>query len=922
MTPEVRSVPSVAWPKSAASAAPLAESVPPDPSDRATLGQKSNRTPASLAQPVQGRAETGPQAQPETGPQAQPETGPQAQPETGPQAQAETSPQAQASSAASAPEDLWPLKLRLAERALALPEIAANQNLDKWAQSADPVTARYAGIRRAEAFSGPQNRLEELIARYGPVDGPTARLEHALHGKFSLEVVEPALLALSQGLAQKEPGPKTLPVLAAIASKALRTEGGEDFGQRAMSLLRNHAHVEGDLESALRRGPVPVVNRQVVLGPEPTASPQHKEQALEILSSMKMLREPIGADRLEEMNSPELAKAVVETVTLGHPTDEQILGMGLLLREATKRPALAALFQPHEAPLLKAAPRLQAMAHRGRGVAYLVTELIGFLKSPMDEATTRAQVDASLACSDHDSLKWIVTPRLTDLVARQPEMASVVGSSLLDSFQSRVPDTTDCSVLSSALTRGWKPDPLQRDTILSFLLPPLPDESGLQLTRYSYCGPMLSLAPKLGDLDGVVLPGPKGELLPYREALLEHLLVSEGDEKAFILDGRAEPTLGGGFEGKQALFELIAPEPDPALERRLLSALPEQLPTNLFQATHEVRNHLAILASIPLTPETRARLDAQLQACLPVEQMHFESLVKDERERQIEATRPHLTSPDLTTRLAGAERMVELCVLRGILQDQPPPAEMEPVRAAQASLAVLSESDRKQVAGWLSNRMVEAESLDELTPRQLADFMLAAPLVSVDETLERRMRAIAALDSKTMPAYNAREHLGTHLASLDHDQLRKGVPDSQVVSLMERLEKLRNWQMPEDFQAWAEGARGWSGELIERYGTDHLEEAYGAFQDLVGTGKPEEEWETLRTILTRIEMTSLMGPETRPPDLLGKALEIWRESRDRCDLDAVLQERGLVTPKSGGGVVETGNMVNVGGIPMRRRASR
>jgi hypothetical protein len=891
VTPELRPVQAVAWQKPAASAAPLAESLPPDPSDQATLGQPTGRT----ATPGQTTGQPTSQTSSVTPGPAQPEA-------------VLHHPKAEE-------VDLWPLKLRLAERAVALPEIAANQNLEKWAESSDPVTARCAGIRLADRFKGPENRLEELIARHGPVEGPTTRLEYPLHGKFSLEVAEPALLALTRGLADQSPSPRSLSVLAALASKALRTEGAEDFSQRAISLLRDHVKVEGDLESALREGPVPVVDGQIVLGPERTASPEHRQLALDVLNSMELLGDSKGADQLEDLKSPDVARAVVEEITLGQPADDQILGMGLLLREATKRPALAALFQPHEAALLTAAPRFQAMAHRGRGVANFVEQLIPFLKSPMDEATGRAHADALLACSDTDAINWPVNYALTALLEKQPELAGAVGSSIIDSFQSRFPGSTDSNILNTALSQGWKPTPLQRDLLLSFMVPPLPTEAGLQITRYSYCDVVLNLAPKLGDLDGVVLPGPKGELLPCREALLEHLLVSQGDENQFILGYRDDQ-----FKGKACLFQLIAPEPDPALEKRLLSGLPEQLPLDLSKASHEARNHLAILASIPLTPETRGRLDELLRNSLPAEQIHFEGLVKEDRERQIEAARAHLTSPDLTTRLEGAERMVELCVLRGVMQDQPPPAGMEPVGAAQASLATLSDTDQKLVATWLSNRMAETKSLDELTPRQLADFMLATPLAHLDATLESRLRAIAAVESKGMPAYHVREHLATHLTSMDHDRLRKGVADAEVPGMMQRLEKMQHWQMPEDFQAWAEGARGWSGELVGRYGADHQEDAYTAFYELVGTGKPEEQWQTLKTILTRVEASALMEQQARP-ELLGKALEIWRESRDRGDLDGVLEERGFGPPKSGGGVVERGGMVHVGGMVVRRRTS-
>lgn len=829
------------------------------------------------------------------------------------------------------PADLWPLKLRLAERASAMPEIVSGTGAHKWAESPDPVT-RYLARRTLSNVHG-GNRLEELCVLHGPVEGASQRIDwEARSSGFDAERVQLTLDRLESAL-QKEPAtPAALRSLMLLAHKHLRRSREElapdlrekepveldrSLAARACDLLRRYGQVEGELEATLLEGPVPVRGLRLELeAAPPSTSAEVRTAARQILEQIPLLNERKGVKRLEVLaetmpeQAAEVARALVEELTAGRPSDEDLSAMARLISDSRKSPRLDQLFQPHHQALEQVPDRAEALGIEGRGILDFCSALWEI--SPPDPEQVTAQVGAILNNTSHDGLNWGVRDLLT-LMRKQPQLAPVIAAETLRQRQASYPDTAHFAIFETALKAGWKPDPLQKDWLTSWMVPQGAKQGELNLTRYTFTAPALRLARSL-DLDGLMLADPKGQLVPYREALLAHLLDSDKMEQSFI------PGAKNCWEGSADCFALLAPEPDPALEKRLLDPIASGLAGagSLIECDARTRNHLAVLASIPLTPETKARLGELLQASLPYSQAWFEPLVEEARNRVLEQAMAGLQSGDLQERLAAASICVQHTVHRGNTQEQRDPFELPPLRAALAMLNDLSEADRAQVRLWLGSRLTGQESLEKLSNEHLADFVLALPLAQGAPELEDRMRALAAPESRQPTIYQVRSNAHDHFEQLDRERLRQGVEPERACALLARIEQTQGYVSDEVVESWAEGASGWGGELVERFGPQHRSEAMAAFTELVGAGQPEQQWHTLQGILTRVELAGLLR-EKSDAERFQRGLEVWRTARGSGDVEQALREHGVVSEQAGSGVLESSSFVAFGGALVRRR---
>ncbi len=830
-----------------------------------------------------------------------------------------------------APADLWPLKLRLAERASAMPEIVSGTGADRWAESSDPVT-RYLA-RRALSDGHAGNRLEELCVLYGPVEGSRQRIDwEARFSGFDSERIQLALDRLEGGLQEEPATPAALRSLMLLACKHLRRSREEltpeqrekepaeldrSLAARACDLLRRYGQVEGDLEAALLEGPVPVRGLKLELdSAPPSTSAEASTAAGQILKQIPVLNERKGVKRLEFLaetmpeQAAEVALALVEKLTAGRPSDEDLSAMARLLSDSRKIPGLARLFEPHQHSLEQVPGRAEALGLQGRGILDFCAALWEI--RPPDQEQVTAQLSAILNNTSHDGLNWGVREVLT-LMERQPQLAPAIAGETLRQRQTSYPDTAHFAIFGSALKAGWKPDPLEKDWLTSWMVPAGSQRGELSLIRYTFTAPALNLARSL-DLDSLVLADPKGELVPYRQALLAHLLESDKMEQSFI------PGAKNCWEGAADCFALLAPEPDPALEKRLLDPIAPALATagRLLDCDAQTRNHLAVLASIPLTPETKARLNELLKGSLPYSQASFEPLVEGARNQVLEQAMAGLKSGDLQERLAAASSCVQYTVQRGDTQEQRDPGELPPHKAALAMVNALPEADRAQVRIWLGSRLAGQESLEKLSNEQLADFVLAVQLARQDPQLEERLRAIAAPESRQLTCFNVRSYAHDHFEQLDRERLSQGVEPEQACALLARIEQTQGFVSVEVEECWARGASGWAGELVERFGPQHRSEARAALTELVGAGQSEQQWHTLQGILTRVELAGLLR-EKSDAERFQRGLEIWRTARESGDVEQALREHGVVSEPAGSGVLESNSFVAFGGALVRRK---
>lgn len=829
------------------------------------------------------------------------------------------------------PDDLWPLKLRLAERASAMPEIVSGTGAHRWAESSDPVTRYLARRALSGGYAG--NRLEELCQLYGPVEGSRQRIDwEARSSDFDQERIQLALDRLEGGLQEEPATPAVLRSLMLLACKHLRRSREElppekrekepveldrALASRACDLLRRHGQVEGDLEAALLQGPVPVRGLKLELESTPSASSaEARIAARQILEQIPVLNERKGVERLKEFavsmpeRAAEVALALVEEFTVGRPTDEDLSAMARLLADSRKSLPLAQLFQPHQHSLETVPGRAEALGIQGRGILDFCAAL--WKISPPDQEQAIAQVGAILNNTSHDGLTWGVRDLLI-LMEKQPQLAPAIAGETLKQRQTSYPDTAHFAIFGSALKAGWKPDPLQKDWLTSWMVPAGTKEGELNLTRYTFTASALKLARSL-DLDGLLLADPKGQLLPYREALLAHLLESDKMEQSFI------PGAKNCWEGAADCFALLAPEPDPALEKRLLDPIAPGLAGagRLTDCDARTRNHLGVLASIPLTPETKARLGELLRSSLPHSQAWFEPLVDEARNQVLEQAMAGLQSGDLQERLAAASACVQHTVHRGDTQEQRDPFELPPLKAALAMVNELPEADKAQVRLWLGSRLAGQESLEKLSNEQLADFVLAVPLAQGDPQLEDRLRAIAAPESRQMGCFNVRSNTHDQFEQLDRERLSQGIEPEQALALLARIEQTQGFVSVDVVESWARGASGWAGELVERFGPQHRSEALAAFTELAGAGQSEQQWQTLRGILTRVELAGLLR-EKSDAERFQRGLEIWRAARESGDVEQALRQHGVVNEPAGSGVLESSSFVAFGGALVRRR---
>ncbi len=807
-----------------------------------------------------------------------------------------------------------------------MPDILAGQSLEKWAQSSDPIT-RYLS-RRAMSDRDSGDRLQELMCMQGPAEGAGKRLKSlASVSRINGPELKETLDALQSGLASEPPSDAILRSLVWLASKHLvhsqadlppekrsqaPVEQDLSLAARACSMLRQYGQVEGDLEAALLEGRVPVRGLKLELeAPPRSASPEARSLACELLTQIPVLGERQGVTRLHEMagsepqRAAETARAMLEEFTAGRPSDEQLQAFARMLQDSASRSELAALWKPHHQALLEIPHRAEALGIEGSGILKVCSALWDLLPAPLPESLVASQIGPILGSASWDDLNWGVRD-LCKLVREQPHLAGSVARETLSHLSGRHPEGSHFQIFQSALKAGWKPDPLEKDWLTSWMVP----AGAGDITRYTFTAPALQLALTLKEqdphaLDGLRLSDSKGQLVPYQSALLSHLMQSNKEERGFM------PQEGSsGWEGARACFALLAPEPDPALEKLLLEPLVD-LPTRLLESSPRVRNHLAVLASIPLTPETRSRLEELTAACLPYPQSHFEPLVAKARGRELEKAQASLCSTDLQERLEGAARCLEL----KLHHDEP---FLDPaVSAALSTVESASESEKAQLRTWLGSRLVGLEGLDGIPARGLAHVVLGACLASADEGLEMRLRAICQPKTRSSAAYFARDFVHQKLSDRDRERLGNAESDQERGTLLQRIQEAEGSLSEQTLEIWSKSARGWAAELIPHFGPDELGSAASAYLELVETGEPEQQWSVLQPILNRVEMAGLLG---QPLALPGRqAMAIWRRSRELGDVEQALREHGLESASGGAGISEGSSFVAVGGSVVRRR---
>lgn len=855
-------------------------------------------------------------------------------------AQAETAPVR-----APNPEMEWTLARRVAERQLALPQLAREDPRAAlpWLGASDPHLRALAARKLNSGLE--LSQLEKYVALRGPLKGATAQLalKTAFVGRFRTieeKEVGPALTLLDQAVrAEGKATPSALKTMLRAARNlhehARTAEVEEDnrqvaagLGQRVSTLL--NAWWRDGLLEVTGPGKLDLNARMAVRGHtlEKVEAPGGDPDTIISLNKPDMLvtmlaRSPAGGN--------ELAGLLVQEVLARADEPAAVKLMTGLLEGCEDNPRLQAALRPHLGQLRNlagACEALSALGPDGRGalsepVAAYYRELIKAFPETVDERLLR-QLQPLLFDTNEsaaDAAGWILGAmwdKNPALIAPGVQMA-MQGVDASD----QVPRSGIWRLLDKAGHKSWQPDRLERDWMVSRLNGP-PDDDPSRLALWN-CG---SFEPGLQTLagfvqrdshflEGLTLADRQGQLKPVPDALVDHLLQTPGSEESFTQASNSWAA---------DLFMVIAPEPNPALERRLLAPLEAELGacTHLEDLSPEQRTRFAVLGSMGLTPETRERLDGLLTAALPHHQGELDGLVDRFRGPRAQALWDRFAGPEtgLEDRLEAARSALALVA---DVERLAPYNEMLQTALGQLSPEASQQLERElgRIFHQHASRGLKLDQLGQeaMSEMQLGAFMgreqLFEPLLAM---LPGEGPPLTPLQSRVTNTIRFRRR------AFNDARLRQpGQPEQHRLAwLDENVQLTRAWrknQTPDaSLRAWAENATGWVAEAAREVPP---QEAFRAVKVLMDEEEPAG---LLYEVQGRLKGGQLFGadPTELAPEAVAEALEAYQQARTegldrKAALDRVLGAVETAIPQPSAGVQETPTHVGVGGVRLRRR---
>ncbi len=839
----------------------------------------------------------------------------------------------------------WMLARRVAERQIALPELfkQAPQSALPWLGSSDPHLRAMAS--RKYGYLEGLSQGEKYLAQHGHLNGSAAQLNLSTMfvGKFrtvEAQKVDPALASLDDAVrAEGKATPRALrTMLSAVRNlqQHSRTAEVEDANRTVAAELATRATEV--LNGWWRDGLCEVTGR------EPGSLDLTGLGKLAVRGNrLAEVHGPGGeADTIVSMNKPdllvtmlnrnlaggnELAGLLVQEVLSRCDEPAPIKLLAGLLEGCKDNPRLAAALRPHVAEMSRlgtASEALNGLGPDSRGgnsdaVSTCYRELITAFPEVVDERLLRQMApllfDTNAGAADAAGyvlkMMWEKKPALVGpsvkMVMRGVEESNAI------------PSGGVWRILGRAGEHGWEPDQLERDWMITWLNSG-PDEAADRIALWnsgSFEPGLQALSSFVGRdphfLDGQVMADRQGKLQRVPDALVDHLLGAPGSDKRFTCANETWP---------RHLFKLIAPEPDKALEQRLLEPIEADLRDcrKLVDLPADRRTRFAVLGSMSLSQAMREKLDGLLEKALPNDHEHLNGLVEPLRNARSDKLWQEFAhrSTSLDGRLEAAIKAYGLIAgLRG---------SGEFNRQTHAALNALEPDAADRLASELAQRFerqaARGLTLDQLGPEGVREIRLGSSM-GRPELLESMRKLLPGRDSKLEGESLQTSHvLKARLRSQNDAWLaEKGHSEEQRLTWLDDCYQLADPQNPaSSVKAWAENATGWVGETVGALGPV---QGLRATRALMGQDEPGR---LFFEVQDRLKAGKLFEEELEvEPVQVAQALEEIVALRAQglehsAALDRVLGKIELPGAVPSSGIEETPTHVGVGSVRLRRRS--
>lgn len=806
-----------------------------------------------------------------------------------------------------------------------------------WLNSGDPHVRRLAQKKYCASLSG---QLEKYVAERGPVEGAAAqlRLKSMFVGKLyqvDRTELEPALTLLDgsvrkQGRASEGALQALLQVTRNLAGRSRDFEVEPGAKEEAAQLSARAGQMLSDW---WRDGLCEMPGHAP--GSLPLAELAAREKLAVRGNRLERSRPPGGeAEGIIAMNQPsilvtmlaqnekggrELAGQLVQEVLARADEGRAIKVLSGLLEGCDDNPALKEAFRPHLEPLRSLAGEAQARGALGRdSVGSVAGEAIPYYQHLLEAFPEAADVRLiqqlePLFVDTHGSAAESVSWQLASLWEKHPELVGPSAQMVLRDE----PSSAGWRLLAKAGEAGWNPGREERDWMVNWLNGPADqDPTRLALWNSGHFEPGVTALATFtlrdpGFMDGLSMADRNGALKPVPDALVDHLLQAPGSEKLLTSNRH----LSG------PLFALIAPAPNPALENRLFEPLMDDLDglERLSDLPAEKRTRLAVLGSLELSPEMRARLESRLESALLHDQEDLDPIVDAMREPRVEGyCRTFATAETVGERLEAARGSLALTVGR----TRNAYAYREKLLDALDGLSPEADQELEQHLGHrLAVLAAQGKRLHEVDRGTQAEIELAA--------LMARPSMLGSLRQLLPPddvAVDVAHRIRFRLRDANDERLAEpGHSEQQRLTWLEDSYRLAKAYKPTEvpktsLEAWAKHATGWASDACLALGP---EPAYRAGRVLVQEEDPSS---LLFEVQGRLKAGKLLDPtevELAPEEVV-RALDDYRALRDEGlgrsqALDRVLGKVELPAAPTSAGIRLGAGHVEVNGVRLRKR---
>lgn len=665
--------------------------------------------------------------------------------------------------------------------------------------------------------------------------------------------------------------------------------------------------------------------------PPRQVSAQAAATAEKILKDMRYWdKEPCPeSDQLQELarRDPELAAEVMVALvdrTDGVEADREAYSrLGRLLQDAADRPELRELFRPHLpvlAQVTSPAEERGLVAPNNLVGQYRVGRCKALVKAFPEILTPeflQREIGPLLQCEEINTSSDAAKMML-ELWKEHPETVAPTMELALEDSRDGVAWGMRQLVLPALKEHGWAPAPKQQDAVLAELYRPLGKQPESLFAGYERLQVGLDFLTALeerspGYTDRLKLPDTKGQLVPARRAMLERLLQDPSEDLVRHLYTKSSGHfLASRFYG--AIF------PSPELSGELLDRFEEACRSGSALAAMpvELQASAAVLASIPLSKEEEARLDALLAPEVPKKQTGFyvfSGIVEASRQRFVNRELERIGSLPLAERLEPA--LALLTMARETHQDYDPQAGA----TLKALVPHLAGADTSALTAAVKADLARGTALESLSPRQTARLQLAdavAPEDAVLDALRPRLREEVGYGNRDVEAVMRRWRWTRSLEALES-------PTTPLARRSEALElalceagdsKAQRAGVAASLAAGLEGVdRPWLQGLKERFADE--ESQLQAFQTFAAAASTEEQaserWPRFVEVLERVGKL----------EDAGRVWPSWeRNLADGIERDQALRlamrehALGAEEPEEAREIQQTGKTVRIGGIEL------